>query len=840
MKVRILIWVLLPCLVLLSTVGIHLIEYDSLFDSFWWTIVTFTTVGYGDLSPASVGGRIFGIFVLIMGVVINSAIITLVSNWYFNFQSARNRGLKTVHARDHVIIASDDEGFILSTLSELSDSWGERKIVLISNGDAHPLGGTKWKRVTWVAGEGHQADVLKRASVSRAKVAYISYEDDSSTAMAAMQIHSISKGGTRIMVLVSDADHRKHLQDVGCDYVLNPYDISVPLMVKASLSPAAPEWIRQVILGKSETPTIENQPIQSRFFGKRWNDLLLRMVGDHASLPLGIVDRKGAIHTNPLGDHPLEEGDRLLVLSPPRSRQLNASVNVVCARPARGPVLVLSDKADFISRILHELDLAHVTDEVVVLSEVEPFAYLSERHDYRYRWIHASSYSDEGMHLADAANARIAFIDHKADSHTLMAVLRLERLSEHNCFAIASYHQAGFDERLRHVGCDFTLNANELIAPILTQAARQYGMGNLVEEIISQNPHSESLFIAKLSGNWRSSTWLDTVRDIKRLHDYLPVALLHDDGTLLVCPSYDVLVHPGDHLLVLSLTGNGIDGNTFEEHEGVSAGSGIDDLDIDLSKDPHEVLHDISLSAHNGNPESQYKMASLYEKGHGVERNAEMAIEWHEKAAKQGYSRSLFKLGTFFYQGYGGEVDHEKAMHLIRRAANQGHIPAQKAIESLEGMHRSRKGKDLLNHDLLEHLNAEQSGAYLKAVVKMAMLTGSMGIYEKGYFKEAAQTTRDRQLIHEIEQAVMFGEDLSVPEVDGLTFLEQKMILESLIDVAMADHEFTREEHQLVQELAEKIKMDAKITQLEIERAKYVSNQYKRGNKLPLDYGKHK
>jgi voltage-gated potassium channel len=68
--------------VIISTVGFMVLEKLSLFNAFYFTMTTIATVGFGDITPLTTGGKVLAIFVIIIGIGTFLTLLTSVTQWF--------------------------------------------------------------------------------------------------------------------------------------------------------------------------------------------------------------------------------------------------------------------------------------------------------------------------------------------------------------------------------------------------------------------------------------------------------------------------------------------------------------------------------------------------------------------------------------------------------------------------------------------------------------------------------------------------------------------------------------------------------------------------------------
>lgn len=92
LKINGFIYLIIICGIVLVTAAIaySLAENVPLSDSFWWAIVTASTVGYGDVAPTTLVGRISAVSLMIIGIGFIGTLTSTITNYFTQEKSEEN------------------------------------------------------------------------------------------------------------------------------------------------------------------------------------------------------------------------------------------------------------------------------------------------------------------------------------------------------------------------------------------------------------------------------------------------------------------------------------------------------------------------------------------------------------------------------------------------------------------------------------------------------------------------------------------------------------------------------------------------------------------------------
>ncbi|MFA6596572.1 MAG: ion channel [Ignavibacteriaceae bacterium] len=110
------------------------------FDVVWWWMVSSTTVGYGDVVPITVPGRIAAIISIFVGVFFYTNIITIIAETVHRSFEKHLRGLVQVKCKNHIVIceytAFADE--LIQELPQMEGLAGKEVVIVTDLVETNP------------------------------------------------------------------------------------------------------------------------------------------------------------------------------------------------------------------------------------------------------------------------------------------------------------------------------------------------------------------------------------------------------------------------------------------------------------------------------------------------------------------------------------------------------------------------------------------------------------------------------------------------------------------------------------------------------------------------------
>ena len=107
---------------IVASILMTFIEKIDFFDSLWWSIVTVTTVGYGDIYPKTILGKIVATILMFMGIGLIGSLTSTISTYFINKESKKSKeDYKTKVLKDSIKSLQDFENISKEDLKNIFD-----------------------------------------------------------------------------------------------------------------------------------------------------------------------------------------------------------------------------------------------------------------------------------------------------------------------------------------------------------------------------------------------------------------------------------------------------------------------------------------------------------------------------------------------------------------------------------------------------------------------------------------------------------------------------------------------------------------------------------------------
>ncbi|WP_420630941.1 potassium channel family protein [Candidatus Leptofilum sp.] len=295
MNRRVLALIFIPFfLFVFGTVGYMLIEGWSLFDAFYMTAITLTTVGFGEVNTLTTSGRIFTVTLLVAGVTFIAYGLEYLLTANLGDTWRKRRMMQTIeNMKDHVIVC----GYGRVGQSAIASLINSKRQVVVVEKDAERTAVLDEAGMLFLQGDATKDEVLQQAGIDRAWGMLVCTGDDSRNLFIVLSARALNSK-LYIVTRSVDADNEPKMRRAGANRVVSPYQIGGQHMANIIIRPYVTDffdvvtldggielWVEELAIGET-SPLVGKTVGDANIRQETGVSIIAMMREGHSSIPV--------------------------------------------------------------------------------------------------------------------------------------------------------------------------------------------------------------------------------------------------------------------------------------------------------------------------------------------------------------------------------------------------------------------------------------------------------------------------------------------------------------------------------------------------------------------------